>query len=294
MIQSRIINNSLTEIYSDNYITQAYPTNFHSFFKRKILLTSENINDYKEVTESEKTNIENSDAKWIEPPQNFIDQWNTASTIINSITNNKTQYGIYNSQTGYFELNGVLDITYQEAIIIMLRYRYMYLTAAQLPHGCQKLKALLPIVNLLNNNIDIGEIFQNLIVKQLVIKSDIGDRPFDISVGYRAFRNCKQLEIIHGGFALHSNYNVSEMFKGCIALKEVRIYGLTSNFSFIDSSLISYDSLNYIVQYASNTSPITITVHPDIYSKISDETNEEWHQLIDLAANKNITFVTNG
>lgn len=58
MIQSRIINNSLTEIYSDNYITQAYPTNFHSFFKRKILLTSESIDDYKEVTESEKINIE--------------------------------------------------------------------------------------------------------------------------------------------------------------------------------------------------------------------------------------------
>ena len=37
----------------------------------------------------------------------------------------------------------------------------------------------------------------------------------------------------------------------------------------------------------------TITVHPDVYAKLTDETNTEWHALLALAAEKNITFATN-
>lgn len=41
-----------------------------------------------------------------------------------------------------------------------------------------------------------------------------------------------------------------------------------------------------------NTSPITVTVHSDVYDKIQDETNVEWHALIETAAAKQITFAT--
>lgn len=48
----------------------------------------------------------------------------------------------------------------------------------------------------------------------------------------------------------------------------------------------------YMVQWAANTSAITITVHPQVYAKLTDETNAEWHNLLALAAEKNITFAT--
>lgn len=37
---------------------------------------------------------------------------------------------------------------------------------------------------------------------------------------------------------------------------------------------------------------ITITVHPSVYSKLTDESNTEWHKVLLDAAEKNITFAT--
>ena len=47
-----------------------------------------------------------------------------------------------------------------------------------------------------------------------------------------------------------------------------------------------------MIEHASNTSPITITVHADVYAKLTDESNTDWHALMASAAAKNITFAT--
>lgn len=44
--------------------------------------------------------------------QLFIDLWNRACKVLSQV------YGQYNQETGYFELNGLTDITYSEAITI--------------------------------------------------------------------------------------------------------------------------------------------------------------------------------
>ena len=41
-----------------------------------------------------------------------------------------------------------------------------------------------------------------------------------------------------------------------------------------------------------NSKAITITVHPDVYAKLTDESNADWHALMASAAAKNITFAT--
>lgn len=80
-IESRIINNSLTEIYINgggNFITQAAPTNFHGFWSRRPLDSGESIADFREVTPTERQTLEAQDAAWVQPPQCFIDLWNAA------------------------------------------------------------------------------------------------------------------------------------------------------------------------------------------------------------------------
>lgn len=47
-----------------------------------------------------------------------------------------------------------------------------------------------------------------------------------------------------------------------------------------------------MVTNAANTAAITITVHPDVYAKLTDEDNAEWHQILIDAEDKNIQFVT--
>lgn len=58
------------------------------------------------------------------------------------------------------------------------------------------------------------------------------------------------------------------------------------------ASKVSLESMLYLVAHAQNTTTITITVHPDVYAKLSDEGNAQWHALMTDAAAKNINFAT--
>lgn len=54
MIQQRTIG-SQTEIYvGGNFITQAYPTNFHEFYTRKIITPGDTVDNYREVTAAQE------------------------------------------------------------------------------------------------------------------------------------------------------------------------------------------------------------------------------------------------
>ena len=81
-------------------------------------------------------------------------------------------------------------------------------------------------------------------------------------------------------------------FRGCRSLTEIRISKLRYNVWLADSPLLSLASFQYLVTNAANTTLITITVHPDVFAKLTDEINTDWHPLLALAAEKNISFAT--
>lgn len=83
-----------------------------------------------------------------------------------------------------------------------------------------------------------------------------------------------------------------KMFYQCFALVSVRLRGVKYDISFSDSPLISLESLQFMITNAANTSPIIVTVHADVYAKIQDESNADWHALIEAATAKQITFAT--
>lgn len=77
--------------------------------------------------------------------------------------------------------------------------------------------------------------------------------------------------------------NWNSPFIMCYKLKELRIQNLKANLN-VSWSPLSYESLNYLVENAANTSPITIQVSSRSYYDIDDA-------LRSAAAAKNITFV---
>ena len=104
-----------------------------------------------------------------------------------------------------------------------------------------------------------------------------------------AFRSCPKLRKI----SLIANYNtIDGAFVGCRSLEELTLKGLRHNVSFADSPLLNLTSFEYLIANATNTSTITITVHPDVYAKLTDESNTEWHLVLVDAAEKNIVFAT--
>ena len=116
-----------------------------------------------------------------------------------------------------------------------------------------------------------------------------------------AFYNCPKLKSIN---LIRGNIALDNAFKKCYALETLYINNLNRNVSLEDSPLITLDSLTYIVNNASNTTSITVTVHPDVYAKLignetsdsysnlTDEEKERWTSLLSLALSKNISFAT--
>ena len=90
---------------------------------------------------------------------------------------------------------------------------------------------------------------------------------------------------------VHSK-SYANTFGQCYMLASVRVSRLGCDFWLQQSPLLTLDSAAYLVAHAANTAAITVTVHPDVYAKITDEANTEWHQVLIDAAAKNITFAT--
>lgn len=88
------------------------------------------------------------------------------------------------------------------------------------------------------------------------------------------------------------------------ALTDVSLYHLRNNFDISSLKSISLASMQYMVNNSTATSPITVTVHPDVYAKLTGDTTNaaaaaltsdelaQWTALATTANSKNISFAT--
>ena len=79
---------------------------------------------------------------------------------------------------------------------------------------------------------------------------------------------------------------------------------IKQSFDVSTSPLLTLDTMQYLVTNAKNTSPITVTVHPDVYAKLTGDTTNaaasaltadelaQWQAIVTTANSKNISFAT--
>lgn len=211
----------------------------------------------------------------------FVDMWNTACGA----------YGTYNAETGYFELNGLTDITYEEAVGIYSYYRPYKLTNLGFEFVRYPYRAVLPIY-LASSTIPIGQSFQSSAQLEVIVFQMYYTYKVSLGNCNYAFDGCVKLREIKGILNFASATNTGSAFWSCQSLENIQIFNLKSNVDFKHSPKLSYASFEYMITNAANTSTITITVHPDVYAKLTDESNTEWYALLELAASKNIQFAT--
>lgn len=200
-----------------------------------------------------------------------------------------------------FSCNGV-ELTYQEALDVYNapRIAYPYFTGAnQLTVSAKTL--ILSSRYAPGSNANLKHAFYNGAYTVIRIASDVDI--LWVSNSGRAFGYCQQLEKILGAMRLETTTS-NEIFFQCDKLQEVKINHLSLNISFHHSPLLSLASLTYLVTYAANTSTITVTVHPDVYAKLTGDTTNaaaaalsadelaQWQSLVSAAAAKNISFAT--
>lgn len=193
-------------------------------------------------------------------------------------------YGVtYNKSTGYFELNGLTDITVKEmkaiyaaGIMTSDNRNKMYVYEQIRTHMPPRIKLAVASCE--------RSFFGSTV--------EVVNIPY-LEANAECFKNCSKLK---KAVMYSPNHNKSDSFMGCSALETLTVSKLyATSISFKDSPLLSLASFQNLIDKAITGTEFTITVHPSIYAKITDATNyPEWAALVQRAASRNalITFAT--
>lgn len=220
---------------------------------------------------------------------------------INTSQGNRALYvaagAVYNEQTGFYELNGLTDITEEQMRNIYVKTnemdKYGDLISSYVDVNIRTNLGFYENTYRFQKSISIFDAFRGSAFEVLKLGAVSLKYRTPVSNVNSAFIGCRFLKKIIGvlDFAAITG-NVSYTFSKCLKLEDVFIKNLKVSIPFSDSPLLSLESLQYLITNAANTSAITITVHPDVYAKIQDETQTDWHALIEAATAKQITFAT--
>lgn len=187
---------------------------------------------------------------------------------------------IENGKPAPYYLNE-LWLTYEEAVVVMSAgritspsdadYRYVYFSGrTNLPPN----RTWVPSVHVFTFG-----------ASQTIEVANIGNG----RIGTNCFLNCPKLHTIIGTISVMSTSDSINCFNGCQKLQNMQL-AVSKSVDLHWSPLLTIDTVRYMAEKSSEGA--TIIVHPDVYAKLTDETNAEWSKLMTDALAKNIVFAT--
>lgn len=212
----------------------------------------------------------------------FIDLWDNAARTA----------GRYNPATGYFELNGITDISYEEAISIYNNTYATYAAFNNFRSGIAityvKPRTTLPSLTDCARQTypDVSGTYSTIEVLSLVVKinndsTDNGNKftaPKSQSYNYKISRWLDRLKFTttNQTYNYRSNWVLSEFYF---------VIEAPCTITMVDSPMLSVESFEYMVQNSITlSSPATIKIDQVVFDRLPAD-------LIEAAAAKNITFV---
>lgn len=184
----------------------------------------------------------------------------------------------YNEATGFYELNGLTDITEEEMRVI---YKYAGTPQVKAAFAYSKARTNLPMPGMYNGAL-YDQMFFNCLNLEIV---NLGYRQAPAMLdkntievlGHTPFVGCRKLHTIYGTIVSYNpSFSWSGMFDNCTALKEVRIRKLQTSIPLSASPNLSKESVLYIITNANPPSgaaagSIAITLHPTAYARLKDD-----------------------
>ena len=217
--------------------------------------------------------------------QLFIDMWNSACG-----TNGK-----YNTETGFYELNGLTDITYEQALTIYNeKFTFTKYMDGSLGNNLSRTN--------LSNGLSAGAQSGGLTLKHFGANSKYEVFNFgwaEIYNGSQIFRNNIRLKKIMNAW-FFSGIDPQTIAFASSNLESLLIK-LGGNINLSNLAKLTYETFDYIIKNSTNTTELTIKVHPTTYAYLQGTTppteqvggtTEEWQALVTAATNKKISFAT--
>ena len=198
----------------------------------------------------------------------------------------------YNTTTKLFSLNGLTDIT-EAQMINIYNYTAVMIKASSWNEAFNNVLFRTNIQGQNKGNLLISANYSFLYNTALeVFKMNGG---VYLSASINMFYGCTSLrEVDFIYMQMTTANNAVNMFQNCSALVTCNLRNVRVNLSFALSPLLSLASLQYLITNRANgTTPITITVHPTVFAKLTDNTNyPTWYAVNQDALTKYITFAS--
>lgn len=182
---------------------------------------------------------------------------------------------VYNPNTGYYELNGLTDITEKQMSEIYINGAFNSIFGV----AWMNKNARTNFINQRSTrNISYGISTTQDVNWQCLANGNNQLEVFNVGSGASesgavvdnfgyAFGNCPKLKSIIGIINLRGKYQAYwGSFKGCSSLEDLSIK-VNSSISFPDSPNLSNASILYMIQNSTSTVDITITLHPTAYAR---------------------------
>lgn len=191
---------------------------------------------------------------------------------------------VYNADTRHFELNGLTDLTAADMRAI-LTFGMMAPMSYGAGSANGNFRSRMVRTNILSNSgadalryaCTLNHFCYNQELMETCVVGEERSEDFTFlasPVSLRAaFRNCTNLKRVIGTVNLDLIEPSSiggEMFEKCSALETIHLRRLKDSLTFSSCAALSVDSIDEMVRFAANTSPITLTFHPDAYARLTD------------------------
>lgn len=183
----------------------------------------------------------------------------------------------WNGKSGYWELNGLTDLTNADMRQIW-DTRFFPLPPTIFSTG----KARTNFFKQVNRYIydvpqDGSALFRFSAVEVVKVQDTINNAPYPWKTSNidRLFYYCTKLRKVIGTIWLTSTYASSHAntFTNCPELEEVFVKNINKSFAIGQSPKLNKDSLLFMINNASPTSAMTITVHADVYAWATKDTD---------------------
>lgn len=214
---------------------------------------------------------------------------------------------VYNEETGFYELNGLTDITEEEMLAIFAHTAMYGYGGQNVFSRCMgfydKVRTNFPPLGYgirMEMLFPFGECasFETLNLIPLFEYRRSGleslSYPMGVHNGYSTvLTTCRKLRRLYGTIQLNTSFEGS-ICTNCNVLTDIRVKDLYTSINFcVNSPSLSLESVSYLVENAANTSAITVTVHPDVLAKLQDsEGHPDWYAVNTAAQEKQISFAT--
>lgn len=179
---------------------------------------------------------------------------------------------VYNSNTGYYELNGLTDITEEQMMVIYNETNQFLQNVSNMAgvYADRKFRT-----NFLSSKRDSTisrlrtswtDAFRDNTRLEILNLNEYSPTNtaywFAPTATSSCFSYCYNIKAIIGHINLGSVSNTNNMFSKCNNLENVLLYNLKVSISFADSPNLSKESILFMINNEAATSAITITLHP--------------------------------